>query len=48
MTSWKEKANQLENETYALYLAFKDPRVPWYVKVLIAAILGYVERQTNE
>jgi len=41
MTSLKEKANQLKNETYALYLAFKDPRVPWYAKVLIAAIVSY-------
>ncbi len=41
MFSWREKAEQLKNETYALYLAFRDPRVPWYAKVLIAGIVGY-------
>ncbi|MCD6099654.1 MAG: hypothetical protein J7K33_03620 [Candidatus Marinimicrobia bacterium] len=36
--SWKEKAKQLKTDTYALYLAYKDPRVPWYAKVFIAII----------
>ena len=39
---WKERAELLENEVYALYLAYKDPRVPWYAKLLIAVIIGYV------
>ena len=39
--SWKEKAKQLKTDTYALYLAYKDPRVPWYAKVFIAAIVAY-------
>lgn len=39
--SWKERAKRLKTETYALYLACKDPRVPWYAKVYIAAIVGY-------
>lgn len=39
--SWKEKAKQLKTDTYVLYLAYKDPRVPWYVKVFIAIIVGY-------
>lgn len=38
---WKEKAKQLKTDTYALYLAYKDPRVPWYAKVFIAVIVGY-------
>lgn len=32
---------QLKTDTYALYLSYKDPRVPWYVKVIIAAAVGY-------
>jgi uncharacterized membrane protein YkvA (DUF1232 family) len=28
-------------ETYAICLAYKDPRVPWYAKILIACIVGY-------
>jgi uncharacterized membrane protein YkvA (DUF1232 family) len=38
---WKQRANQLKMETYAIYLAFKDPRVPWYAKILFACIVGY-------
>ncbi len=33
--------NQLTIETYSIYLAYKDPRVPWYAKILIACIIGY-------
>jgi uncharacterized membrane protein YkvA (DUF1232 family) len=40
-TSWKEKAKKLKTDTYALYLACKDPRVPWYAKALMALIIGY-------
>ena len=39
--SWKEKAKKLKIELHALYLAYRDPRVPWYAKALIAAIMGY-------
>ena len=28
-------------ETYALYLACKDPRVPWYARVFAALVVGY-------
>jgi len=41
IASLKEKAKHLKTETYALYLAYKDPRVPWYAKVLVAIIIGY-------
>jgi uncharacterized membrane protein YkvA (DUF1232 family) len=40
--SWKTKSAQLKSEIYALYLAYKHPRTPWYAKVLGALILGYV------
>ncbi len=38
---WKRRARQLKTEIYALYLAYKDPRVPWYAKLFIACIVGY-------
>ncbi|MBI2980587.1 MAG: DUF1232 domain-containing protein [Chloroflexi bacterium] len=41
LKSWKEKARQLHTEVYALYLAFRDPRVPWYAKVFVAMIVAY-------
>ena len=37
----KEKAHQLKTETYALYIAYKDPRVPWYAKVLTAFVVAH-------
>jgi uncharacterized membrane protein YkvA (DUF1232 family) len=43
MTSgtWKQRLQQLKRETYALYLAYRDPRVPWYGKVWAACVVGY-------
>ena len=41
LDSWKRRANQLKMETYAIYLAYKDPLVPWYAKILIACVVGY-------
>ena len=34
-------ARRLKVEVYALYLAYKDPRVPWYARALIALVVGY-------
>ncbi len=39
--TWEEKAKRLKTEVYALCLAMKDPRVPWYTKLLMALIIGY-------
>ena len=38
---WKLRAKQLRVKTYALYLAYKDPRTPLYAKVFAACIVGY-------
>ena len=38
---WKERARQVKSEIYALYLAYKDPRTPWYAKVFTALVVGY-------
>ncbi|MFZ5905825.1 MAG: YkvA family protein [Nitrospirota bacterium] len=40
-SSLKEKARQLKTETYALYLAYKDPRVPLHVKIFVAIVVAY-------
>ena len=34
-------ASHLERETHALYLAYRDPRVPWYAKVLAALVVAH-------
>ncbi len=41
ITRLKQRAKLLKTETYTLYLAYRDPRVPWYAKVFVAAIVGY-------
>ncbi len=38
---WKETARQLRKDVYTLYYAYKDPRVPWYSKLLVAAVVAY-------
>jgi uncharacterized membrane protein YkvA (DUF1232 family) len=38
---WRARVAALRDETYALYLASRDPRTPWYAKVLVAAIVAY-------
>jgi uncharacterized membrane protein YkvA (DUF1232 family) len=40
--AWKRRAQQLSAQTYALYLAYRDPRTPWYAKVFAALVVGYV------
>lgn len=38
---WRERARQLKQETYALYLAYRSPLVPWYAKAFIALVVAY-------
>jgi len=39
--AWKRRARQLKSETYALYLAYRDPRTPWYGRLCAALVVGY-------
>jgi uncharacterized membrane protein YkvA (DUF1232 family) len=38
---WKQQARKLKIETYALYLAYRDPRVPWHARIFAACVVGY-------
>lgn len=38
---WKQRARQLKAEVYALYVAYRDPRVPWYARAFAACVVGY-------
>ena len=40
--TWKQQARQLRRETYALYRACRDPRVPWYAKLLAGGVVAYL------
>jgi len=39
--SWRKKVKSLKSETYALYLAYKDPRTPWYARLMLLIVVGY-------
>jgi uncharacterized membrane protein YkvA (DUF1232 family) len=42
LESWKQRARQLSAQTYALYLAYRYLKTPWYAKVCAALVVGYV------
>ena len=37
----KTSAQRLKKESYALYHAYRDPRVPWYAKLLAAFVVAH-------
>ncbi|MDN5697051.1 MAG: DUF1232 domain-containing protein [Rubrobacter sp.] len=40
LAKWRQRAGRLKSETYALYLAYRDPRVPLYAKLFVALVVG--------
>lgn len=41
LNTLKQKTNELNTELYAYYLAYRDVRVNWSVRLLLAFIIGY-------
>ena len=41
LTELKQRVRHFKAETFALYLAARDPRTPWYAKLLVAGIVAY-------
>lgn len=41
LDTWKQRARQLKTEVYALYLAYRDPRVPWPARIVAACVVAY-------
>ena len=37
----RQQARLLKRDTYALYLACRDPRTPWYAKAIAGIIVAY-------
>ncbi|MEK6730485.1 MAG: YkvA family protein [Planctomycetota bacterium] len=37
----KQRARHLKTESVALYLAARNPRTPWYAKLLVAGLVAY-------
>ena len=38
---WKRLARKLRSEAYALFLAYKHPLTPWYVKIFAGLVVAY-------
>jgi uncharacterized membrane protein YkvA (DUF1232 family) len=38
---WREWARRLKRDIYALYLAGRDPRVPWYARAVAVCVVAY-------
>jgi uncharacterized membrane protein YkvA (DUF1232 family) len=38
---WRRRARDLRRDVYALYLACRDPRVPWYAKAFATGLVAY-------
>ncbi|MDR4504127.1 MAG: YkvA family protein [Candidatus Scalindua sp.] len=37
----KQRTRHLKSESFALFLAARDPGTPWYAKLLVAGIVAY-------
>ena len=38
----KERAHALKRDTLTLYLAVRDPRTPWYARLLAGVVVAYL------
>ena len=41
LEKFRARVEHLRSETFALYLASRHPRTPWYAKVFIAGVVAY-------
>ena len=41
LAEWRRRAAELKSDIFALYLAARDPRVPWYAKGLAVMVTAY-------
>lgn len=41
LDKWRQRAEALEAETYALYLAYRDSRTPWYARLFSLLVVLY-------
>lgn len=41
LSRWREWARRLKRDSYAVYLALRDPRIPWYARLVAILVVGY-------
>lgn len=42
LDGWRAQARRLKREARAIYLAARDPRTPWYARLLALGVVGYL------
>ena len=47
LKKWKQWARLIKRDAHALYLAARDPRVPWYAKAVALAVAAYALSPIN-
>ncbi len=38
---WRAWARRIKRDLFALYLAYRDPRTPWYARFVAACVVAY-------
>lgn len=41
VSPWRAWAHRVKRDVFALYLAYRDPRTPWYARVVAACVVAY-------
>ena len=41
LQAWKTAARRLKREVHTIYLAYRDPRVPWYARLFAGLVVAY-------
>lgn len=41
LSTWKQQVAKLKRHIFTLFLAYKDPRTPWYAKFFAAGVVAY-------
>lgn len=47
ITKLKQYARHLKSEIFVLYHAARDPRTPWYIKLLVVVVVAYAFSPIN-
>jgi uncharacterized membrane protein YkvA (DUF1232 family) len=41
LQTWRLRVRTLKRESYALFLAARDPRTPWYARLVVGLVVAY-------
>jgi len=41
LAAWKQRARHVQHDTLALWIAYRDHRVPWFARAFALLVVGY-------